>query len=204
MLETLVSSKVRRALLEYILRHPQDRFYLRGLAKDLSLSVSPLRRELKRLEHAGMLQAIQEGNILFYQVHMNSPAFLQLKGASLPAPTPMAVEEPRPLVSGPIHVGTISPDRKWWLWQGPLSRPALMGVAGIGMALLLIVAGVTYLVLTNQRVIAQATRAITTQQAEVTIVAPAASTSGTMRGARWQVVPGGFGGFSSGATDETY
>jgi len=83
------------------------------------------------------------------------------------------------LVSGPIHVGTISPDRKWWLWQGPLSRPALMGVAGIGMALLLIVAGVTYLVLTNQRVIAQATRAITTQQAEVTIVAPDREQSAT-------------------------
>ena len=55
MLETLISSRIRRALFEYILTHPSERFYLRGLAKSLGLSVSPLRREIKRLEHSGML-----------------------------------------------------------------------------------------------------------------------------------------------------
>ena len=95
MLEHLVSSKVRRTLFEYLLTHPQDRFYLRGLAKDLGLSVSPLRRELKRLELTGMLKAEQEGNMLFYTVEASSSAFLQLKGAGSPAPllAPSAVEQ---------------------------------------------------------------------------------------------------------------
>jgi len=80
-LETLVSSRIRRTLFEHLLTHPTDRFYLRGLAKELGLSVSPLRRELKRLEQAGMLKAVQEGNMLFYIVDSGSPAFLQLMQA---------------------------------------------------------------------------------------------------------------------------
>ena len=56
MLETFISSRIRRALFEYILCHAGERFYLRGVAKELSLSISPLRRELKRLEQAGMLR----------------------------------------------------------------------------------------------------------------------------------------------------
>ncbi len=81
MLEALVSSRVRRALLEYLLIVPADRFYLRGLAKQLGLSISPLRRELKRLERVGILTATREANVIFYTVNHRSPAFLQLQQA---------------------------------------------------------------------------------------------------------------------------
>ena len=83
MFETLVSSRIRRALLEHTLTHPQEPFYLRGLAKQLNLSISPLRRELLRLEHAGMLTAIEEGNMRFYRVNTTSPTFLELTKVSL-------------------------------------------------------------------------------------------------------------------------
>ncbi len=79
MLETLVSSRIRRTLLEHILSCPSDRFYLRGLAKTLQLSVSPLRRELKRLEDAGVLSAVAEGTMRFYTVKTASPMFRQLQ-----------------------------------------------------------------------------------------------------------------------------
>ena len=79
MFESLISSRIRRSLLEHIVSRPDDRFYLRGLSKELGLSVSPLRRELKRLEHSGMLKAIPEGNMVFYEADKTSAAFLELQ-----------------------------------------------------------------------------------------------------------------------------
>jgi len=216
MLETLVSSRIRRALFEYILSHPNDRFYLRGLAKELGLSVSPLRRELKRLECSGMLKAAQEGNMLFYTVDQASPAFLQLMqaGRQAEAPSPVASTglgaqgsgmvgaAPEPM---PVPLRTASASPRVSLWRSSLSHPALVGAAGVGAALLLIIAGLLHLTATHQRLASQASRALATRRAEVTVVVPPASpSSGAMRGVRWQIVPGGFGGFSSGASDDSY
>ena len=64
------------------------------------------------------------------------------------------------------------------------------------MALVLITASLVYLTVTNHRLIAQASHAVTTRKTEVTMIAPPPSASGVMRGARWQIIPGGFGGFS--------
>ena len=230
MLETLVSSRIRRTLFEYLLTHPHERFYLRGLAKDLSLSVSPLRRELKRLERAGMLRTVQEANILFYTVNADSPAFLQLRQAGQQTPTPKPLvwgqtEAPSPaavpaqvefgvrsspapaiMSGGPGEFGVASesatqPGKTLKAsWRSPLNSPALIGAAGMGMALLFIVAGLVYLTWTNQRLVSEASRSLATRKAEMTVAAPKPSASGTMSGNRWRVVPGGFGGFSSGTS----
>ena len=184
MLETLVSSRIRRALLEHILSDPKERFYVRGLAKSLNVSISPLRRELKRLEHSGMLRAEEEGNMLFYAVDTNSPSFLELARMTLTIEAPSAQAPgtvPAPVPSGRSR------------WTSPLSTPMLVGAGGVGMTLMLIVGAILYLRIT--------------QKAPVAIVVPPAtapSSSGVMRGARWQVIPGGFGGFSSGRHEESY
>ncbi|MBI2104494.1 MAG: winged helix-turn-helix transcriptional regulator [Candidatus Omnitrophica bacterium] len=195
MLEAFVSSRIRRALFEHILAHPAERFYLRGLAKQLGLSVSPLRRELKRLEHSGMLKGVQEGNMLFYLVDQASSDFLQLKqvGQQTEAPSEARLEAgSAPPVLIPIR-------------RPVLRSPALIGAAGAGLALLLIMAGLLYVTVTQQRLASQASRALATRRAEVTVVVPPTpSSSGAMRGSRWQIVPGGFGGFSSGASDASY
>ncbi len=199
MLETLVSSRIRRTLYEHLLIHPQDRFYLRGLAKELGLSVTPLRRELKRLEHSGVLNAVEEGNMLFYTVNATSPLFQQLQQAGHPAADPALALPPQA-----IPVGVISADRGPSSWRSPLSGPAVLMAAGVGLALMLVVVGVFYLGMTNQQLVAQALTMLSTRKAAVTVVAPQPSASGAMRGQRWQVVPGGFGGFSSGSGEETY
>ena len=200
MLEALVSSKIRRALLEYILTHTTGRFYLRGLAKQLGLAVSPLRRELKRLERSGMLTTTPEANILFYIVNTASPAFLELKGVGV-----VAVEAHSPTARA---------------WQAPLRGPILVGVTVAGLILVLLVTSVSYLAMMNQHLMSQASRPLAVRKAEITVVVPPApammmggpgqnAASGTMRGGHWQIVPGGFGGFSSGssgsnATQESY
>lgn len=224
MFETLVSSRIRRALFEHILTHPDERFYLRGLAKQLNLSVSPLRRELMRLESAGVLKTAQEGSLRFYAVDTAAPVFLQLKSAGLPAPasgrqagqqtqapSPAAPAQVspgqggfHPPIPGPIPVGVVSFRVRPSPWRRALSGPALVGVAVVGMILVLGLAGLLYRRVVDRQLASRNHRALDPRAANVTVVVRPESTSGLMRGQRWQVVPGGFGGFSSGVDNESY
>jgi hypothetical protein len=81
--------------------------------------------------------------------------------------------------------------------------PLLIGATGVGIALMFVLAALFYLSLTNRSATSQASRALTTRNAEMTVVVPQAS-SGAMRSSRWQIVPGGFGGFSSGSSEQSY
>ena len=212
MLESLVSSRIRRALLEHILLYPTTRFQLRGLAKELHLSITPLRRELKRLETAEVLHACQEGNMLVYTVNTQAPAYQQIKQAGLgtiPETSHTAavamMESPAaaPAATGRvIPVGIISSTSVARSARRPLRGPVLIGVVTVGLALFVIIVALGYLTMTHEHLMAQAIRLLTTRKAQVTVVMPPPSSSGTMRGSRWQIVPGGFGGFSSG-TDTT-
>lgn len=82
MINSLVSSRIRRTLFGHIVSRPGSRFYLRGIAKELNLTISPLRRELLKLEQLGVLKTSEEGNLRFYQVDQTHPVFLQLKQAA--------------------------------------------------------------------------------------------------------------------------
>lgn len=245
MLETLVSSKIRRALLEYILTHATTRFYLRGLAKELGVAVSPLRRELKRLEQLGVLKAYDEANIRFYVVEQASPQFAELKSVSTsmaPAPVP----QPEPLVSyakAPLSVGgqipstmspaggltplggltppvvlshakverlrRASPPRGQWGWQAltrPLSWPVLLGTVSAGLLMVMGLAGIAYLAVTNQRLLALMHQAIGIARPQVAVIesVEARPSSGEMHSSRWRLSPGTMGGFSAGASEESY
>ena len=80
-----------------------------------------------------------------------------------------------------------------------------MGAAVAGMVLMLIMASLFYISMTNDRLASTVRQGLTTRQADVTVITPPASSpSGVMRGNRWHLVPGGFGGFSSGANNESY
>ena len=227
MLEALVSSRIRRTLFEYLLTHSTERFYLRGLAKQLNLSISPLRRELARLEQSGMLQAVEEGNMRFYTVNATSPAFLQLKQAGLTASvqTGTTAQAPRTELPSmaqaiPLRVITASPaaarssgSDPSTLGQPasrfggvrPLNGPVLVGTAFVGMALMLIMASLFYITMTNGRLVASMQRALTTRSSGASVVEPhAGAASGMMRGARWQLIPGSFGGFSTDSHRESY
>ena len=213
MFETLVSSRIRRALFEHILTHPDERFYLRGLAKQLTLSVSPLRRELMRLERAGVLKAVQEGSLRLYAVDTSAPVFLQLKSASQQTQAPSPVSQPQaspglggshPPVPGPIPVGVISVSPRPSLWRRALSGPALVGVSVVGMSVVLGLAGLLYTRIIDRQVASRNHQGLETRATSVTVVVRPDSSSGVMRGRRWQVLPGGFGGFNSSSNEEAY
>ena len=123
-----------------------------------------------------------------------------------PAPTPQ-----------PIQIGVISAagqprPRLRQLLHGPMSHPVLAAATGVGLVLMLVVVSLAYMTMTEQRLASSPAGSIKVERPQVTIVIPptasaampATSTSGVMRGNRWQVTPGGFGGFSAGAADESY
>ena len=68
MLEKLFGSKARVKILKLFLLHPQDKFYIRQLARDLKLQLNSVRRELENLENFGILtsdfksEAAEAGN----------------------------------------------------------------------------------------------------------------------------------------------
>lgn len=203
-LDSIISSRIRRTLLNHLVSHPAERFYLRGLAKALNLSISPTRRELKRLEASGLLKAYDEANIRFYVVDRTAPLFLQLtaalRTASVSEPTPQAPPpspepsrgtpplEVAPLVAGTTPRVTVRP----FSW-----KPALEAAA-LSLTVAAVLAGVAYLAYTNQRLMLMTRKAVLAPKTHVTVVeSPAAATaSGAMRGNRWQLVPGGMGGVS--------
>jgi len=205
MLESLVSSRVRRTLLEYLVTHPQDRFYLRGLAKELNLSISPLRRELKRLEQLGLLKTYQEANLLFYLVDQQAPLFTQLKHALDPAlkgrlyPSAPGGVPPAPVET--VETAQPTLQRQGWVAR----RPERLPVVAVSMVSLVVLGILTYLTVTNQRLLALTQQMLSIPRSQVTVVETAPSTSGEMRSAEWRLLPGSVGGgFSSGAVEESY
>ena len=196
MLETLVPSKIRRTLLEHLLIHPDQRFYLRGLAKALALPISPLRRELLRLEQLGLLRAYNEANVRFYVVDQAHPLFTQLKqAAALPAgrqgmPASGAASPDPVGVSTVLSAHKIERIRR--ALRPPIPWPMVAGAVGLGGLIL-------YLVVANQRLLFITHQAVSLPVPPVVTVLthprPSAQV-GEMRSTRWHLLPGVVGGFS--------
>jgi len=79
MLSALITSKVRHALLVLFITHPDERFYLKQLVRDLGMSTSQLQKELAKLENIGFLTSSRESNTRFFQVDKVFPLYPELK-----------------------------------------------------------------------------------------------------------------------------
>ena len=183
MFESLISSRIRRTLLDYLVAHPDHRFYLRGLARELQLPVSPLRRELKRLEDLGVLRAYDEGNMRFYLVAQANPEFLQLQQALHPSPVAIA--------AAPVVVAS------------SVARPVAASSQNIvrnfaaSMLVIGLLAGMVWMGMHSRQLVGG--RSL--QHAAVTTPAGVSdeTVTGEMHSTRWRLTPGAMGGFSSGS-----
>lgn len=79
MLRRLFSSQTRVDLLVLLLGHPEDRFYVRELARQLKRDISGTKRELDNLEKTGILQSVKAGNLRYYSANPRSPIYPELK-----------------------------------------------------------------------------------------------------------------------------
>jgi predicted transcriptional regulator len=97
MLSKLFGSNSRVKILKAFLFHPDERFYIRQLSRDLDLQVNSVRRELENLEEFGLLISesasgadkpdalVEEKNSdhqekKYYRVNQNFPLFEDVKG----------------------------------------------------------------------------------------------------------------------------
>ncbi len=73
-----ITSRVRIKLLQTFLSQPQEMFYVRELTRIIDEEINAVRRELSRMQNAGMVQAEKRGNRLYYQFRSNYPFFSEL------------------------------------------------------------------------------------------------------------------------------
>ena len=78
-LGALFTSRARVEILQLLLLNPADRRYLREVASLAHVPLQAAQRELARLEAAGLLTAITEGNRKYYQANRESPIFPEIK-----------------------------------------------------------------------------------------------------------------------------
>ncbi|PWJ43321.1 transcriptional regulator [Sediminitomix flava] len=79
MLDVLITSKTRIKLLLKFFLNPNTSSYLRSLESEFGESTNAIRLELNRMEKAGMLQTIMEGNKKIFSVNRGHPLFVDVQ-----------------------------------------------------------------------------------------------------------------------------
>jgi len=79
MIEKIITSKTRTKLLKLFLTNIDDRYYLRELERKLDESLSPLRRQLVKLEKMGILVAEYEANLKYYRLNRDFTGIEELR-----------------------------------------------------------------------------------------------------------------------------
>ncbi len=78
MLKDLMVSKVRVKLLQTFLYQPDEIFYVRQLVRKINEEINAVRRELARMEKAGMAKKESRGNRLYYFFNREYPLYEEL------------------------------------------------------------------------------------------------------------------------------
>ena len=76
---SITKSKLREELLALYFTNPDKKYYLRELERILKFSVGNIRRELIKLESAGLFLSENKGNLLYYYLNQSYPLFKELK-----------------------------------------------------------------------------------------------------------------------------
>ena len=120
MIEKIITSKTRVKLLELFLTHIDDRYYLRELERLLDESLSPLRRQLLKLQTMGILKVEYEANLKYYRLNKNFEGIEDLRNLVLGPKE----EKPVPAIKKDI----VLPKPK--IEIAPLPKPQLQAAVG--------------------------------------------------------------------------
>ena len=130
MLTRLFSSQTRVALLRLFFTHPEEKYYVRQIAREIRRDVSGIKRELDNLERTGLLVSEKVGNLRYYSVNKTAPIYTEVK--SIVAKT-VGVQAAMCEALAPL--GGL---RQAWLYSTNSHPPG----EGMGSVFLLIVGGV--------------------------------------------------------------
>ena len=79
MLKNLFSSSIRADVLSLLLNSPDERFYVREIAKVLRKNPSGVKRELDNLEEMGIVSSEKVANLRYFCADKNSALYSELK-----------------------------------------------------------------------------------------------------------------------------
>jgi DNA-binding MarR family transcriptional regulator len=85
MLDTFITSRVRRKIIVVYAKYPDFKTHVRGLAKLIKEDAGNIQRELKRLEKIGFLISERQGNTKIYYTNKQFPIFKELQSIVLKA-----------------------------------------------------------------------------------------------------------------------
>jgi predicted transcriptional regulator with HTH domain len=74
----LLGTRLRKKLLAYTFRNPDESYYVRELSKLINEDPGNVSRELRKLENEGIYNCITKGNVKFYSLNKNYPVFREL------------------------------------------------------------------------------------------------------------------------------
>ena len=74
-LEDIITSKVRIKVLEVFFANPKEMYHVRGLVREVKEEINAVRRELTRLEKAGLLKKEPRGNRIYYWANKEYPLY---------------------------------------------------------------------------------------------------------------------------------
>lgn len=83
MLDTFITSRVRRKLIILYAKYPDFKTHVRGLAKLLKEDAGNVQRELLRLENVGFLRSTSKKNTKVFQANRQFPIFRELQSIVL-------------------------------------------------------------------------------------------------------------------------
>jgi DNA-binding transcriptional ArsR family regulator len=80
MIEKLFGSRLRTRLLEWLLSHSEESFFVRQMEHLIKEDSTNISRELRRLEQMGIVQSEKRANLKYYKINSKCPFYKELKG----------------------------------------------------------------------------------------------------------------------------
>lgn len=74
-LEDIITSKVRVKIVELFCSNPREMYHVRGVVRETQEEINAVRRELLRLDEAGMIKKENRGNRVYYWLRDDYPMY---------------------------------------------------------------------------------------------------------------------------------
>lgn len=74
-LSNIITSKVRIEILELFFANPGEMYHVRGIVREIKEEINAVRRELTKLEEAGVIKKEARGNRVYYWVRDDYPMY---------------------------------------------------------------------------------------------------------------------------------
>lgn len=74
-LDDIITSKVRIKILKLFFANPTEMYHVRGIVREIDEEINAVRRELARLEEAGIIKKESRGNRIYYWLRSDYPMY---------------------------------------------------------------------------------------------------------------------------------